>query len=129
MLEVIIAALIVVIGIFAAAQISPTTYQGATISKDRLIGLRLARNVIDAVRSAPFGANPSHFEGPVAQVGESLEGRPIALEFQIDKVTVSIPSGADCGTVNVTVSWRQNVNSTGPSRDSLILTGGVSREP
>ena len=139
--EVIVTAFIILIGFLAVAKMLPGSHRQGTVSKDRLIALRLARNVIDKVRSMPFpaaGANtpvPS-LQGPVSLMGESLEGKDIGLEFAVENVTTTVPAkGASLtepgfGTVSVTITWHQGVgNANAAGNSSLTMTGGLTREP
>ena len=143
--EIILAMFIIVMGFLAVARILPGGHKGGTADKNRLIALRIARNVIDLVRSAPFGdptrsapygALTTTLEGPVPLVGESLEGNKLGMEFAVEKVTVTIPPAGGVGgpigygTVSVTVTWHQSGGQTNSAgNNSLTVTGGIFREP
>jgi Tfp pilus assembly protein PilV len=134
LIEVALACFVVLMGFVAVAQINPMGSRGTVMSKERLTAQRIARNVIDEVRSRPFGADPSALKGPVAMDGESVEGKAIGEEYSVSNVSLDIPSGGTTpvgfGTVSVTVTWRQSVGTThGNGDNSLTMTGGLSREP
>ena len=137
--EVIVALFILAIGFIAVARNAPVSQKGATVDKNRLTALRIARNIIDQVRSAPFG-NPTNsapfglatstLEGPVTLVGDSIEGNPVGFEFAVEKVFVDCKSSQNHGSVSVTVAWHQGVGQTNSAgNNSLTLTGGLTREP
>lgn len=132
-IELIVACFIIVMGILAVSRLMSLGHRGGTVSKDRMLAIRLARNVIDKVRSMPFGADPSSLRGPVPMLGESVEGKAVGLEFNVDNVTVAVPSGSTpvgFGTITVTVSWHQGVGQTNSAgNNSLTMTGGLSRDP
>ena len=52
--EVVVALMIISIGLIAAARINPTSYRGAAVTKNRLNAMRIARNVVEKVRTMPF---------------------------------------------------------------------------
>ena len=132
--EVIVAAFILTMGLFAVMKMAPTSQRGATVSKDRLIALRIARNTIDRVRSMPFEANVSSLVGPVNLFGESIEGRPVNLEFAVKSVTKTIAPGnvtpSGFGNVTVVIEWHQGVgNANSAGNSTLTMTGGITRDP
>lgn len=131
LIEIILSVLIVAVGFLAVARINPFSYRGAELSKDHLAALRVARNVIEQVRALPFGADPSSLKGDVTLSGEMVEGSTSNQTFKVENIQTSIPSAtAGYGTVAVTVSWREGT-ATGSAgvQKTLVLTGGLSREP
>jgi prepilin-type N-terminal cleavage/methylation domain-containing protein len=148
MIEIIIAMGLVLVGIFAVVKINPAGYRSAELSKNHLTALRLARSVIDEVRSRPFGASVSDLQGKTylargiptdPSSGERVEtdpsqpGSPRKSEqtFTLSDVAVSsASSSAQTGVVSVTVRWTEGTDdhSTGATK-TISLQGGLCREP
>lgn len=130
-LECVLAAGLVLIGFLAIAKINPMSYRGATLSREHLTAIRIARNVIEQVRSRPFGSDVSDLKGPQEMKGELVEGNAFTQPFKVESVntTIALPTST-CGTVSVTVSWREGTATGSAGIDKKVtLTGGLSREP
>ncbi|HEY3998656.1 MAG TPA: type II secretion system protein [Candidatus Xenobia bacterium] len=126
LIECIIACFVVMCAFLCVASIIPVASHQAGADKNRLTALRVAQNVMSEVRSRPFGSSLGSLEGPVKIDGEVVEGHPVETEvFTVAHVTPTIPSGADYGTVAVTVTWLEGLKAP----KSLTLTGGITREP
>ena len=138
LIEVIVATFIVGMGFLAVVQLNPMGHRGGTVDKNRLIALRIARNVIDQARSMPFdtlAANVATLEGPKYLNGEQIEGKTVGLEFAVEKVLVTTtgpasPTPIGYGNITVTVVWHQGVGkSNAAGNNTLTMTGGLMRVP
>lgn len=129
---------ILLCGFLVVAKVAPGT-QGAAVSRDQLLAERIARNVIEQVRSKPFDqTDMSSLQGPVLMGQEVTEGRKMGLEFNVKSVvaTANQPAGGGAtvlpvsGQITVTVEWR----AVGGAEDdkgnkTFTLTSGRMREP
>lgn len=134
--EVIMAAFIILIGFIAVAKMAPSTARAANANRDRILAVRVGRNVIEQVRSRPFPAASSttihdDLEKPVTFLRETVEGKATGLEFFVTDVNVNIPPGPPgYGNVTVRVEWRAAGGNTATNMTkSVVLTGGLTREP
>lgn len=135
LIEVVMAMVIILCGFVVVAQVNPRNYQGAAVTKDRLIALRIARNVMEQVRCRPFGTAGSL--KIVVPRDEMVEGSQQGLEYTVKAPVVTVgvappnstPTGF--GTVAVTVEWRDVAGSKTADQGTkeLTLTGGLTREP
>jgi hypothetical protein len=156
-MELAVAMFVILVGFIAVARIVPNSYRGATVDKNRLIALRVARNVADKVASMPFPSSvlwsylpdlqtlvnatvPVNSTVPVSYVGgESVEGLAVSTQFFVTGAVVDIPAPnpptsltpVGFGNLTVTVEWVDVAGNAIPSSDrkSLTLTAGLSREP
>jgi Tfp pilus assembly protein PilV len=138
--EVVMAMFILLCGFLVVAKVSPGGTQGVAMTRDQLLAERIARNLIERVRSAPFQQTDfSSLQGPLTMSNEVTEGRKMGLEFAVKSVTVNQPAspgggGAVAtptfGDITVTIEWRAiggTENSAG--NKTFTLTGGRMRDP
>jgi prepilin-type N-terminal cleavage/methylation domain-containing protein len=135
LIECIFAAIIVLLGFLAVAKINPMSYKSAEVSRNRLDAIRAGRNVIEAVRSQPYGASTKHLEVPYHMDGEMVEGNPTGEVFDIKNISVKPFGGAgqSAAEVAVTVQWTEgtaadNKGSTSVTKQ-LVVTGSINHEP
>lgn len=133
---------ILLCGFLVVAKVNPIGSQGAAVTRDQLLGERIARNTMEKVRSLPFATTDfGALQGPVVQGEEATEGRKMGLEFAVKSVTVTRPASPGGGgggiiatpsfaEATVVVEWRAaggQENDAG--NKSYTLTSGISDEP
>lgn len=133
-IECVIATFVLLSGFLAVMSVYPLSQRGATLSHNRTLALRVARNVLESVRAHPYGDPLASAVLADETYVEMVENAPSSVTF---KKTIQYSTGGSIGSststydvVTVTVQWREGtgVGSAGQDK-SVKVTGGIAREP
>ena len=134
-IECVLATFVLLSGFLAVMSVYPLSQRSASLSHNRTIALRVARNVLEAIRAHPYGDALASDVLADETYSEMVESAPTSVTF---KKSVQYSTGGCVGSssstydvVTVTVQWREGtgVGSAGQDK-SVKVTGGVEpREP
>jgi hypothetical protein len=136
--ECLVAILVLVMGFLAVASCYPLSYREATFDKNRIEALSLAHDILNQVRSIPYGQQmSSKLTTPVSQT-DIIEGRTQKVVFY---PSIAFLRGSDHSREDtshstdicvVTVQWQESGYGAPGNGGSPMPTsggGGSSRAP
>jgi Tfp pilus assembly protein PilV len=133
LLECILAVFLLSAAFMALASVYPAVYRQAAQSKNRFLAVATAANLLESIRSLPYGsAVPAHLLGE-RRYEQVIEGVRADTAFQVKKIEF-FPSDLS-GTrpdpqslfsrVTVTIEWREGTSASHGGRTQRIVQSGV----
>ena len=137
-METILAMVIILLGFLAVARVLPNSHRATMMTKNHVTAMRIARNILDTVRSLPYGANVDSLKTPAGDIilQEQIEDATTSITFKPDITFVSGGNAAKldqaADEVIVTIRWRELATGGTDAADTdkfISLRGGVTLVP
>lgn len=133
LIEIILAMFLIAVVFAALAAIYPAVYRHSTISKNRLLGMQVAHNVIESLRAVPWGKPVPDFIKKEQKFDQLIEGVKTSVTYQIAKIEFDPPNSTNDGpdpksivcNVKVTVKWTEGAGGASEARTQTISASGT----
>lgn len=133
LLECCVATIILLSGFLTVLSMYGMSHRGASLDRNHLYALSVARGVLEEIRAHPYGTSLDPAVLADVHLQGTVEGEPIDVVFHkavrfATQAAIGL-SSSDTDVATVTVTWRDTRSGGGGRTAAVQVSGGVSDEP